>query len=54
MAIKVQAKLIVFFKRVFLYIELEYRNQAVLCAARRFTLFIAFNGIDMIYLCTDW
>ena len=32
--------------------ELEYRNKAALCAARCFTLFIAFNGIDMIYLIT--
>ena len=53
MAMTVKAKLIVFYI-VFLYMELEYRNQAVLCAARCFTLFTAFNGIDMIYLITDW
>ena len=31
--IKIKAKLIAFFKRVILYMSLEYRNQAVLCGA---------------------
>ena len=33
--------------------ELEYGNQAVLCAARCFTRFIAFNDIGIIHLITD-
>ena len=53
MAIEIKATLIVF-KRVLLYIELEYRYQAVLCAARCFTLFISFNGTDNPHLITDW
>ena len=52
MAIEMKATLIVF-KRVLSYIELEYRYQAVLCAAKCFTLFIAFHGIDEIPRITD-
>ena len=43
-----------FFKLSFLYMELEYQNQAVLCAARCFARFIAFNVIGIIHLITDW
>ena len=43
-----------FFQRVLLYMELDYRNQAILCAARCFTRFIAFNDIEIIHLISDW